>query len=63
MPEPPDHTGSSANGGVTVIAFTESLLQRSGVEEVLAAVATAGCLRVVLDCQAVRSLLHFLKEH
>jgi anti-anti-sigma factor len=39
------------------LTFAESVLAAAAVEEALAAVASAGCRNVVLDCQAVRSLV------
>jgi anti-anti-sigma factor len=43
--------------GVLVLTFTASLLNADAVEEALAAVTSAGCRKVVLNCQAVRSLV------
>ncbi len=46
-----------AEGGALVLTFTGSLLNAAAVEEALAAVASSGCPRVVLDCRAVRHLV------
>ncbi len=46
-----------AEGEFLVLTFTKPLLNADAVEEAVAAVSSAGCRRVVLDCRAVRHLV------